>query len=403
MQPCLVRRFSSAAGERVRFAPSPTGFLHLGGLRTALFNFFEARRTGGTFILRIEDTDAKRTVPGAAEALVDSLTWAGIVIDEGVGARTGSAGPYLQSQRLHIYQRIARELEASGAAYRCYCQARPASPTGEGGGYVKRRDDPDRERHESPAERYGTSCCRNLSAAQLALRRNDPHVVRFRVPRSRPAGQSSTPLHAPPCPSGGGLLCYADAVYGSNFKADHESIEDAVLIKSDGFPTYHLASVVDDHLMNISLVMRGQEWLPSLPLHLLLYRALGWQAPRYAHLPLLRNGDDGSKLSKRRGDAFVDHYRRLGYMPEALVNFVAHLGCPPLEGAIPQEGPAAQPPPAHTDGRDSRPGLPAKAPPVPPVREVLSMGELIEQVRGPALGLDRRQPLKDAHAVNGVV
>lgn len=265
---------------RTRFAPSPTGFMHLGGLRTALFNYLLAKKTDGKFLLRIEDTDQARTVPGAQENLVSILKWAGI-------EPSPSHKVIQQSTRLDFYRRLADELVAEGKAYRCFCtkerleELRSASHSGYDGK------------------------CRNL----YDNGRGSPHVVRLRVPRD---SKRST---------------FHDHVFG-HISVDPEEIDDVILIKADGFPTYHFASVIDDHESGVNLVMRGREWLPSTPLHTLLYNIFGWPRPAFAHLPLLIK-PDGTKLSKRQGDSFVDHYRSAGYLPEALVNFVAFLGWSP--------------------------------------------------------------------------
>lgn len=289
---------------RVRFAPSPTGFLHIGGLRTALYNELFALKNGGKLILRIEDTDQTRLVAGAVENLLRTLAWAGIETDEGpfleasgaVGQR-GEFGPYIQSQRLGIYREHAEKLLASGQAYRCYCTA----------------DCLDEMKKAQAASgrpiMYDKRCCR-LTAEEAAAkdRDNAPHVIRLRVPAT-------------------GTTEFDDAIRG-RVKFANTTVDDQVLVKSDGFPTYHLANVVDDHLMGITHVIRGEEWLPSTPKHVLLYQAFGWQAPVFAHLPLLLN-PDRSKLSKRQGDVAVEDYRRQGYLPEAIVNFIALLGWNP--------------------------------------------------------------------------
>ena len=299
----LVRTMS----VRVRFAPSPTGLLHIGGLRTALYNWLLAEKTGGTFVLRIEDTDRSRFVPEAEGDILDSLAWAGIPIGEGVGAGGGPHAPYRQSERTGLYREAADRLLAQGDAYLAF-------------------DTPDelaamRERNttpETPSPRYDRAEGANslaLSADEVQRRLNagEPHVVRLRVPE----GESVT---------------FTDAVRGEVTFATSE-VDDQVLVKSDGLPTYHLANVVDDHHMGITDVIRGEEWLSSVPKHLLLYRALGWEAPRMAHLPLILS-PTGGKLSKRSADRLgipvnVRQYREAGFEPEALVNFLALLGWNP--------------------------------------------------------------------------
>ncbi|MBI2618947.1 MAG: glutamate--tRNA ligase [Ignavibacteriales bacterium] len=281
---------------RVRFAPSPTGYLHVGGLRTALFNYLFARHQGGKFVLRIEDTDQSRKVEGAVENLVETLHWAGIHFDEGPGT-DGAFGPYVQSERLAVYQERARQLVEEGNAYFCFCTPQRLDE-------VRRRQlamklSPSYDRH-----------CRNLSAEEAAKRREagEPSVIRMKMPND-------------------GEMTFDDVIR-SKVTIAYKVLDDQVILKSDGFPTYHLAVVVDDHLMQISHVIRGEEWLPSTPKHLVLYKYFGWQPPVYAHLPLLLNPDK-TKLSKRQGDVAVDEYRSKGYLKEALVNFVAFLGWNP--------------------------------------------------------------------------
>ncbi len=278
---------------RVRFAPSPTGFLHVGGLRTALFNYLFARKNNGTFVLRIEDTDRKRYIPGAQENLINTFKEMGLEYDEGpiVG---GDFGPYIQSERTELYQKYAQELIKKGAAYYCFCTEERLN---------KLRDEA-RERNEMVMY-DGT--CRNLSTeeVQQKLADNVPHVVRLKIPKE-------------------GKTVFYDVVR-ERVEVENALVDDQVIIKSDGFPTYHLANVVDDHLMKISHVIRGEEWLISVPKHIFMYEALGWKAPKFVHLPLLLNPDK-SKLSKRQGDVAVEDFLAKGYLPEALINFVAILG-----------------------------------------------------------------------------
>ena len=277
---------------RVRFAPSPTGFLHLGGLRTALFNFLIARKyPEGRFVLRIEDTDRSRVVESAIEGLQRTLQWAGINYDEGPD-KPGHYGPYIQSQRLPIYQEHSHEIIESGRAYRCFCS---------------------KERLELikgiNTGRYDGNC-RNISKKESEARanNNESFVLRFKSPEHNDHKS-----------------IIIDQVYGP---LKSNTIDDVILMKSDGFPTYHFANIIDDHLMKIDLVMRGAEWIPSTPLHGLLYDSFGWKSPKFAHLPLLIN-PDGSKLSKRQDSAHVSHYISSGFIPEALINFVAFLGWNP--------------------------------------------------------------------------
>lgn len=273
---------------RVRFAPSPTGFLHIGGLRTALYNFLYARRHGGKFILRIEDTDQTRVVPGGLENILKTLQWAGLTWDE---------GPYIQSERFELYKKHAALLVEKESAYYCFCTP-------------ERLEAMRKAQIEAKQPPKYDGNCRELAndARAEELRKGTPHVIRLRVPE-------------------GGETLVTDIIH-DEVRFENKLIDDAVLLKSDGFPTYHLANVVDDHLMEITHVIRGDEWLPSTPKHVLLYRAFGWQEPAFAHLPLLLN-PDRSKLSKRTGDVAVEEYIAKGYLPEALVNFVALLGWNP--------------------------------------------------------------------------
>lgn len=281
---------------RTRFAPSPTGYLHVGGLRTALYAYLFAKRHGGTFVLRIEDTDQERLFPKAAEGIIDALSWAGITIDEGphVG---GPYGSYIQSERLDLYKKHALELVQAGHAYYCFCSSERL----------------DRMRELQMAQNKPSSYdrrCRKLTPEEVAqkLAAGEPSVIRMKVPLV-------------------GDVTFTDLIRGKiNFS--YNVIDDQVLLKSDGFPTYHLAVVVDDHYMKISHVIRGEEWLSSTPKHILLYQYFGWEMPQVAHLSLILN-PDRSKLSKRQGDVAVEDYRAKGYLPEALVNFVALLGWNP--------------------------------------------------------------------------
>ncbi len=278
---------------RVRFAPSPTGYLHIGGLRTALYNYLFAKQTGGKFILRIEDTDRTRYVEGAVENLISTLEWSGLHYDEGPG-KGGDYGPYVQSERLHIYKEYTDQLIESGHAYYCFCS--------------KERLDALRDGQKARGEQtvYDKHCLKlSKEEVQAKLAEGGPYVVRMNVRH-------------------GNKVLVKDIIRG-NIDFDTTIIDDQVLIKSDGFPTYHLANVVDDHLMKITHTIRGEEWLPSTPKHVLLYEAFGWEVPVFAHLPLLLN-PDRSKLSKRQGDVAVEDYKAKGYLKEALVNFIALLG-----------------------------------------------------------------------------
>ncbi|KAJ2416239.1 Glutamate--tRNA ligase mitochondrial, partial [Coemansia sp. RSA 2530] len=288
---------------RVRFAPSPTGMLHLGGLRTALFNYLLARKYGGSFILRIEDTDQKRLVAGATESIIRTLEWAGLRFDEGPGT-SGPSGSYLQSQRGDLYRAHATELLEKGAAYRCFCDSKRL------------------ESLRAEATLHGRAPmydrrCAHLSQQQIneKLRTGEPYTVRLLAPNAADPAVSDV--------SG-----FDDIVHGEMRFRGPAGFDDAVLLKSDGLPTYHLANVVDDHLMGITHVLRGEEWLMSTPKHRALFKAFGWPMPRYAHLPLLMN-PDGSKLSKRNRDGPMQSYIDEGYLPSALVNYVALLGWHP--------------------------------------------------------------------------
>jgi glutamyl-tRNA synthetase len=303
---------------RVRFAPSPTGPLHIGGVRTALYNYLFARKNNGVFILRIEDTDQSRFVGGAEEYIMDSLKWSGIVVDEGIN-EGGEYAPYRQSDRKHLYKQYADILFDRGYAYYAF-------------------DTPDElEALRTASEKDGKTFIYNaevreklnnsisLSAVEwnAKLDRGEPYVIRFKMPHDEE-------IH------------FDDLIRGHIF-VNTSTLDDKVLFKSDGMPTYHLAHMVDDHLMKITHVIRGEEWLPSLPLHVLLYRAYGWNPPLFAHLPLLLKPDGKGKLSKRDGDKMgfpvfplfwpygetAKGYREDGYFPEAFINMLALLGWNP--------------------------------------------------------------------------
>ena len=279
---------------RVRYAPSPTGYPHIGNIRTALFNWLFARHNGGRFIVRIEDTDQERLVPGAVDGILDGLDWLDIDWDEGprVG---GDFGSYFQSERLPIYHENAERLIAQGDAYRCYCTVERLLALRE-----------EQKRAKSPHLRYDRRC-RTLTAAERRRLEtaNTPSVVRFASPDS-------------------GFTRLNDLIR-DEVEWQNDLLDDFILLKSDGFPTYHLAVVTDDHLMQISHVLRAEEWLPSVPRHLLLYQALGYPLPQYGHLPMIL-GPDRSKLSKRHGATSIMEYRDDGYLPTALRNFMALLG-----------------------------------------------------------------------------
>ncbi|MFH1253540.1 MAG: glutamate--tRNA ligase [Candidatus Uhrbacteria bacterium] len=288
---------------RTRFAPSPTGYLHIGNLRTVLYNYFFAKKHGGTFVLRIEDTDQTRFVPGATESLIRVLKTLRIEIDEGPilkadGTLTevGQNGPYVQSQRTDIYREHAKVLVEKGSAYYCFCSSE--------------RLDAVRKEHELAKlpTKYDRKCL-NLAPEEIEakLAAGEKYVIRLRVPE--------------------GVTEFDDLVYG-HVKFENKDIDDQVLLKSDGFPTYHLAVVIDDHMMEISHIIRADEWLSSTPKHVILYKTFGWQPPQFAHVPLILNPDH-SKLSKRQGDVAVEDYLKKGYLPEALNNYMALCGFNP--------------------------------------------------------------------------
>ena len=278
-----------------RFAPSPTGYVHVGSQRTALYNYIFARQQGGKFILRVEDTDQNRYVEGAVENLLSSLEQLGIEFDAGPG-KEDEKGPYFQSQRNDIYNREVERLMDEGNAYRCFCTS-------------ERLDALRKEQMEKQLPTGYDGKCRNISREESDERaKTETFVIRLKTPEE-------------------GLCEFKDIVRG-NVKIAWSQVDDQVLVKSDGYPTYHLANVVDDHYMQVSHVIRGEEWLPSVPKHLFLYECFGWVAPQMAHLPLLLNADR-SKLSKRQGDVAVEDYLKKGYTPEALNNFLALLGWNP--------------------------------------------------------------------------
>lgn len=278
---------------RVRFAPSPTGYLHVGGLRTALYNYLFAKKNGGTFVLRIEDTDRNRYVEGAVENLIETLNWCGLTYDEGP-VTGGDCGPYIQSERLDIYQREVATLIEKGKAYHCFCTAERLTQL---------REEQQKQNLQTKYDKHCISLSREEREARIA--NGEQYVIRLNV-------------------EPGEKVAFDDVVRG-HVEFDRETIDDQVLLKSDGYPTYHLANVIDDHFMKITHVIRGEEWLSSTPKHVLLYDAFGWERPVFAHLPLLLNPDK-SKLSKRQGDVAVEDYKKKGFLKEALVNFVALLG-----------------------------------------------------------------------------
>lgn len=314
----------------LRFAPSPTGALHLGGLRTALYNHLFAKKHGGKWILRIEDTDAARYVPTAVDGIRNALAWAGLRHDFGPGM-DGPHGPYFQSERLDLYHSYTRRLLESGHAYRCFCSPDKLAATRE---KLARR---------GSNATYDKSCL-HLTEEEVArrVRAGEKSIVRL--------NDDNLPERSSP----------TDIVFGTLRDAHASLPTDPVLLKSDLFPTYHLASIVDDHEMNITHVLRGEEWLPSLPLHLDLYSCLGLKPPQFAHLPILLN-PNGTKMSKRNGDVSVLDFMRRGWEPEGVLNWLALAGW----GVH------------HENGRASPPGTPSTQP--PDSTTLMTLPELIDQ------------------------
>lgn len=288
---------------RVRFAPSPTGYVHIGGLRTALYNYLFAKQQGGEYILRIEDTDRSRYVEGAIEGMLSAMEWSGVMhsegpfLENGEVVEKGEMGPYVQSKRLDIYKDYIDRLLESDNAYYCFCS--------------KERLDEVREKQKASGEtpRYDGKCRSvSLEDARKRAAAGEAHVIRMKLPENHD-------------------VVFEDLVRGK-VTVNTSELDDQVLVKTDGYPTYHFAVIVDDHWMGITHIIRGQEWLPSTPKHVLLYEAFGWEAPKYVHLPNILNSDK-KKLSKRQGDVAVEDFSKKGYLPEALVNYVALLGWSP--------------------------------------------------------------------------
>ena len=291
---------------RLRFAPSPTGYLHIGGLRTALYNYLYAKQKGGKFLLRIEDTDRTRYVEGAIENLIHELKWAGVEVDEGVCldengkiTEVGECGPYIQSERVEkgIYNKYAEELIEKGYAYYCFCSK-------------ERLDDvKNQQKADGKIPRYD-GLCRGVSIedAKKRIANGESYVIRLKLPENRD-------------------IVFEDVIKG-RITINTNDMDDQVLIKADGFPTYHFAVVVDDHLMGITHIVRGDEWISSTPKHIYLYEALGFEKPIFVHLPTVLN-KSGKKLSKRNDDASVEDFRLKGYLPEALINYLALVGWSP--------------------------------------------------------------------------
>lgn len=288
---------------RDRFAPSPTGNVHVGSLRTALYNYLYAKKMGGEFLLRLEDTDQTRLEAGAVENLLDALNLTGVIPDEGLQkingtvTQAGAHGPYIQSERLNIYKKYIDILLEMGQAYYCFCSKER----------LEEVRNAQKEKGETP--RYDGKC-RELTKDEIKtnLEAGLPYTIRLKFPKNH-------------------VIRFDDLVRGV-IEMNTDDLDDQVLLKADGFPTYHMAVVVDDHLMEITHVIRGEEWLPSTPKHVYLYECFGWDPPHFVHLPNILN-DDRKKLSKRQGDVSVGDFLAKGYLPEALVNFLALLGWSP--------------------------------------------------------------------------
>ncbi len=279
---------------RVRYAPSPTGLQHIGGVRTALFNYFFARSMGGKFILRVEDTDRERYSEESLKDLYDTLEWLGIDWDEGPG-KGGEYGPYVQSERSELYRKYADQLVDEGNAYHCFCTSERLNDL--------------RETQKKDKKNYGYDRhCRNLSEEEIKKKKEEglKSVIRLKIPLE-------------------GKTSFDDLILGTVTRKNKDISPDPVLLKSDGFPTYHLANVIDDHFMGITHILRAQEWIPSGAMHVLLYKAFGWEPPAYCHLPMVM-GKDGQKLSKRHGSTSVVDFRNRGYLPEAIINYVTMVG-----------------------------------------------------------------------------
>ena len=280
---------------RTRFAPSPTGYMHIGNLRTALYAYLHARKNKGKFILRIEDTDQARLVADSVKVIYDSLAVTGLEHDEGPD-KGGPVGPYVQSQRLPIYRQYAERLLAEGRAYRCFCEKQ------------EKQEEPGEEQ-DGPILGYDGRCAR-LSDAEVKenLSKGIPFVIRQKIEKE-------------------GSTTFNDFVYGP-ITVDHKQLDDQILLKRDGYPTYNFANVVDDHLMGITHVMRGCEYISSTPKYILLYKAFGWEIPEHIHLPHIL-GPSGKKLSKREGSVALSDFLNKGYLPEAILNYIALLGWNP--------------------------------------------------------------------------
>ncbi len=291
----MTTHSTSQSAVRVRFAPSPTGYLHVGGARTAIFNWLFARHHQGTFILRIEDTDRSRYDEEALKSLLEDLHWLGLSWDEGPDAG-GPFTPYYQSERLALYHEHAQILIDKDAAYPCFCDAERLE---------KVREQQQLNKQQTGYDKH----CRNISKPEALERmKQEKYVIRLKCPMD-------------------GVTQFKDEIRGK-IEYQNSTLDDLVLIKSDGYPTYHMANVVDDHHMQISHVLRGDEWIASTPRHVILYNAFAWTPPKFVHLPVIL-AEGGGKLSKRKGAASVGDYRELGYLPEVMVNFLSLLGWNP--------------------------------------------------------------------------
>lgn len=311
----------SESAVRVRFAPSPTGPLHMGGVRTALYNYLFAKKNKGTFIIRIEDTDQTRFVPGAQEYIMDALNWCGIMPTEGPGIG-GEYGPYVQSERKAMYEPYAKQLIENGKAYYAFDTSEDLDKMRD---QAKQMGMPNWQYNSVTRTSMKNSLTLSSDEVEQKIANGEPYVIRMKMPRNED-------------------VRFEDEIRGW-VVVNTNNLDDKVLFKSDGMPTYHLANIVDDHTMKISHVIRGEEWLPSAPLHILLYQAFGWDVPRFAHLPLLLKPDGNGKLSKRDGDRLgfpvfptnwktsegeiFPGYRENGYFPEAFINMLAFLGWNP--------------------------------------------------------------------------
>ena len=278
---------------RTRIAPSPTGFPHIGTIYQVLFDYALAKKNNGQFVLRLEDTDRNRFVEGTEEVIYNALEWFGLNPDESP-LKSGPYAPYRQSERLDTYKKHAEELIAKGHAYYCFCTPEEIE--------VGRK-----EMQQKTGTPMYNKRCRNLSEEEVKKKLDEkmPHVIRMKVPSDR-------------------KIAFNDLILGT-IEFDSNVVDDQVILKTDGFPTYHLGVVVDDHLMKITHIIRGREWIPSTPKHILLYEFFGWEVPVHAHLPLILNSDGKGKLSKRHGHASVEYYRSLGYLPEVVLNYLSNV------------------------------------------------------------------------------